>query len=102
MPQYSEWGIGTLDELGSAIRGLAGVSSDKKDFGWPNDHKYTWKYWSGTAWTPGANDIKVQCKAKAKGNMYSFLKICNFLMIFEEKTVLIRNIGRFFIFKKQS
>ena len=68
LPQYSEWAIGT--ELGSDIRGVTGVSSDNNDFAWPNDHKYTWKYWNGTAWTPAANDIKVQCKAT--GNMYIF------------------------------
>ena len=32
----------------------------------PYDQKYIWKYWNGYWKTPGANDIKVQCK----GNIY--------------------------------
>ena len=63
VPEFSEWGIGNLDWLESVTRGLTGVPSDKNDFGWPYDQKYTWKYWTGSDFTtPGANDIKVQCK----------------------------------------
>ena len=58
-----------MDWLESVTRGLTGVPSDKNDFGWPYDQKYTWKYWTGSGFTtPGANDIKVQCI----GNTYIF------------------------------
>ena len=69
VPEFSEWAIGNLDWLESVTRGLTGVPSDKNDFGWPYDQKYTWKYWTGSGFTtPGANDIKVQCK----GNNITF------------------------------
>ena len=78
VPEFSEWGIGHLDFIGSNTRALTGVPSDKNYFGWPYDQKYTWKYWkSGSGFTtPGANDIKVQCK----GNTYLDSKIVEFLM----------------------
>ena len=69
IPERSYWGIGSLDSLGSDIRALTGVPSDKNDFGWPYDQKYTWYYLNNTAHIKaGANDIKVHCKAK--GNTF--------------------------------
>ena len=66
IPEFSQWGIGSLDSIGSGFRGLTGVPIDENDLGMPYDQKYIWKYWNGYWKTPGANDIKVQCK----GNIY--------------------------------
>ena len=70
IPEFSEWGIGNLDWLESVTRGLTGApSDDKNDFCWPHDKKCIWQYWTGSGFaTPGANDIKVQCK----GNNITF------------------------------
>ena len=76
IPEFSEWGIGPLDSIGSVFRGLTGVPNDENDLGMPYDQIYTWKYWNGYWKTPGANDIKVQCK----GNTYLDSKIVEFLI----------------------
>ena len=49
--------------MGNWTLGNAGYN-DINDFGWPYDQKYTWKYAGNEIGltTPGANDIKVQCK----------------------------------------
>ena len=63
IPKYSEWGIGELSSIGNEIRRITGVTDDNKNFGLPNDPKYTWKYWNGQSFItpPNINDIDVNC-----------------------------------------
>ena len=77
VPEDGVWLIGSLDVIGSRFGGLVGVPSDKNDLGMPYYQKYNWQYGNGNFFTtPGANDIKVQCK----GNTYLDSKIVEFLI----------------------
>merc|ERR1711971_495314 len=61
IPELGNWGIGSLDAIGSKARELTGVPFDENDLDKPYDQKYTWKYKKiNFFYTAGANDIKLQ------------------------------------------
>ena len=60
VPEYTDWGIGSLEKIGGTLRGIASVANNDVD-----DPQYIdpskWKYYSDGAWRQGGNDIIVEC-----------------------------------------
>ena len=60
MPNYKDWAIGMLDNIGSTMRGITSADNNEVD---DPQHMVSWKYYHGDEWVvpDEKNDIIVEC-----------------------------------------
>ena len=63
-PEYKDWAIGSLSDIGTSIRGITSIGDGEYDC--PQQvPKDKWKYYEGSDWQKaGSNDISFQCTGK--------------------------------------
>ena len=62
-PQYKDWAIGPLSNLGTNWRSITSVGALEANC--PDDDRADWKYWDGS-WkkTKYTSDVQVECQGK--------------------------------------
>ena len=64
-PEYEDWAIGSLDEIGTNLRGISSAAEENKDlFDVANDD---WMYWDGDWKSINSGDIDIICKDNVQG-----------------------------------